>query len=382
MKRTGVILLLVMLVGCTADWRDPVGENSFFNHHWQRLTSSFISADGRVIDLNSERSISTSEGQAYGMFLAVVADDPDTFAKLHQWTQQNLLPEQSFSEPPAWLWGQADNEQWQILDTNAAADADVWMAYALFEAGRLWNRPDYTEDARQLANQVLRMQTLATPAGLVLLPGPVGFEHEQTFTVNPSYFSLSVFVGLAEYTGDARWREVYQTSTKILAEVTTLGYFPDWVDMTTELQIASEQTRELAGSYNAIRTYLWIAMEAKRLGQSPDEMAVALPGLAKQLAAAQPLPETISLTAGELVFERDAPIGFLASWVDFLSESGQTDAATQISKRIDDWPVDSYQERYYDTMLLLFGLGYQQCYTFGEEGRLLRRTGVSWCDES
>ena len=31
-----------------------------------------------------------------------------------------------------------------MLDPNSASDADVWMAYSLVEAGRLWKIPCYT----------------------------------------------------------------------------------------------------------------------------------------------------------------------------------------------------------------------------------------------
>jgi endoglucanase len=41
-----------------------------------------------------------------------------------------------------------------VLDANAAADADVWMAYALLEAGRAWNDQRYTSIGRSLAKRI------------------------------------------------------------------------------------------------------------------------------------------------------------------------------------------------------------------------------------
>ena len=54
---------------------------------------------------------------------------------------------------PAWLWGRRTADEgalWTILDTNNAADSDMWIAYALLEAGRLWNRPDYVTKAHAM----------------------------------------------------------------------------------------------------------------------------------------------------------------------------------------------------------------------------------------
>ena len=40
------------------------------------------SAVGRVVDYSTPGHITTSEGQSYAMFFALVADDRDSFAKL------------------------------------------------------------------------------------------------------------------------------------------------------------------------------------------------------------------------------------------------------------------------------------------------------------
>jgi endoglucanase len=38
--------------------------------------------------------------------------------------------------------GQKD-KNWAVIDTNSASDADIWIAWSLLEAGRLWKHPDY-----------------------------------------------------------------------------------------------------------------------------------------------------------------------------------------------------------------------------------------------
>ncbi len=31
-----------------------------------------------------------------------------------------------------------DPDTWSVLDSNSASDGDIWMAWSLLEAGRLW----------------------------------------------------------------------------------------------------------------------------------------------------------------------------------------------------------------------------------------------------
>jgi endoglucanase len=67
-----------------------------------------------------------------------------TFDRLLHWTQANLAGGDLQTHLPAWLWGKQGRP---VEDSrpNSASDADVWMAYALIEAGRLWNVPVYTQ---------------------------------------------------------------------------------------------------------------------------------------------------------------------------------------------------------------------------------------------
>jgi len=57
---------------------------------WERYKQAIVSADGRVIDGSTEQRISTSEGQSYGLFFALVANDRKSFDRLLAWTRDNL----------------------------------------------------------------------------------------------------------------------------------------------------------------------------------------------------------------------------------------------------------------------------------------------------
>ncbi len=108
---------------------------------WGSYSSRFIDAQsGRVFDPNGDRH-TTSEGQAYALFFSLADNDRPTFNRILAWTQNNLAGGDLNTHLPAWLWGKDKDGQWKVLDPNSASDADVWMAYSLLEAGRLWNIP-------------------------------------------------------------------------------------------------------------------------------------------------------------------------------------------------------------------------------------------------
>jgi endoglucanase len=42
---------------------------------WEQFKKAYVSPEGRVIDPSDARKISTSEGQSYGLFFALAAND-------------------------------------------------------------------------------------------------------------------------------------------------------------------------------------------------------------------------------------------------------------------------------------------------------------------
>src|SRR5882672_5071848 len=56
---------------------------------WQEFKGLYLSEDGRVIDASTPQAITVSEGQAYAMIFALIANDPATFVKILRWTQED-----------------------------------------------------------------------------------------------------------------------------------------------------------------------------------------------------------------------------------------------------------------------------------------------------
>ncbi|SQI29304.1 Endoglucanase precursor [Serratia plymuthica] len=166
LKRLTFGMLLLCAFGAAAACEWPA---------WQQYKQFYISDEGRVIDPSSPNRITTSEGQSYGLFFALVANDRPTFDKLLEWTENNLAAGDLSAHLPAWLWGEDDKKRWTVLDTNTASDADLWIAYNLLEAGRLWKSRRYQTLGTLLLQRIGREEVADIPGlGLMLLPARSG----------------------------------------------------------------------------------------------------------------------------------------------------------------------------------------------------------------
>src|ERR1700720_885273 len=126
---------------------------------WTRYVEHFVQRDGRVVDHDRDE-LTTSEGQSYAMFFALVANDPASFDLVYQWSAAHLANGSVARNLPAWSWGRRPDGTWGIKDSNSASDADMWMAYDLIQAGRLWKRPDYTSAGEILLKLIASKEVL------------------------------------------------------------------------------------------------------------------------------------------------------------------------------------------------------------------------------
>ncbi|PTB84385.1 hypothetical protein C9988_04710, partial [Pseudidiomarina aestuarii] len=82
------------------------------------MVNNLFAGNGRIIDRSDSRLITTSEGQSYAMFFALIANDEARFEQLYKWTEDNLSRGQLSQNLPAWLWGEAATDDWRIIDEN------------------------------------------------------------------------------------------------------------------------------------------------------------------------------------------------------------------------------------------------------------------------
>jgi endoglucanase len=265
---------------------------------WQQFRQTYISEQGRVIDPAGGQDVTTSEGQSYGMFFALVADDRDTFERLLRWTQDNLAAGDLTARLPAWLWGQDRQQQWGVLDPNSAADSDLWLAYDLLEAGRLWQNRRYRVLGTLLLQRIAREEVADIPGlGVIMLPGKDGFVGEQRWSLNPSYLPPQLLARFAAF--DGPWQAMRHNNHRLLLETAPAGLVPDWVVWKSESGWLPDPKTGSTGSYDAIRSYLWAGMLAD---DSPDraQLTAHLQPMAELTATLGVPPERVDALTGEV----------------------------------------------------------------------------------
>lgn len=338
---------------------------------WDAFKRDFVSADGRVIDVGSADSRTVSEGQAYGLFFALVANDRRAFDTILGWTENNLAQGDLTARLPAWLWGRAADGAWRVLDANAASDADLWIAYTLVEAGRLWHERSYTARGALLAKRVLDDETASVPGlGLTLLPGPVGFRlANDQWRVNPSYSPPQVIRGLgARLPDDRRWASLAASTARVLLDTAPKGFSPDWALYRAGAGFGPDAATHAESAYNAIRVYLWAGMLDPADPLAAPLLARFAP-FAEHIAAHGAPPEKVDTTTGA-AGPNDGNGGFSAAAVPFLDARGQRALADAQAARVDTLARQS-PPGYYSSVLTLFGLGWRDArYRFAADGTL------------
>src|SRR5258707_645779 len=321
---------------------------------WQEFKRLYLSEDGRVIDASTPQAITVSEGQAYAMLFALIDDDPAAFAKILRWTQDNMAGGSLERSLPAWKWGRADDGKWSVLDRNSAADADLWMTYALAQGARLWHNAGYAQLAHAMSERILREEVALIPGlGATLLPGAKGFVAQQTWRLNASYVPIEVLRALERSSDERQWAAVLESSQRVIAASAPRGFAADWVLYRESDGFSADATTSGVGSYDAIRVYLWAGMLAEGDPQATS-LAHRLEPIAA--AAAQRRPAE-SVDTNTLEARGEAPPGFLAALLPLLVHFKFTDAVQAYRQRIGAESLKD-NRHYYSDVLTLFGLGW------------------------
>jgi len=340
---------------------------------WESFKSNLISADGRVIDRSSDTQKTTSEGQAYALFFALIANDRTTFDKLLSWTEDNLTAGDLASRLPAWAWGKDESGLWRILDENNASDADLWMAYTLGEAGRLWNDRRYLALSSLIANRILLDETFEAPRlGLVLLPGIQGFvQTDKSVRLNPSYLPMQLMRWFATHSNDPRWGKLLDTSRQIIIASAPKGFAPEWTISDYEHGFILEDDTEKndQGSYNAIRVYMWAGMMHFNDSNRQVLMDRLMP-MGRLVKNQGFPPESVNIVTGAT--NGTGSSGFSAALIPFLKAAGLNKSVQQQLERINSQPIAD--NNYYDQVLSLFALGWHNnLFLFDSTGNISPR---------
>lgn len=359
---------------------------------WEAFVQRFVQPDGRVIDDQHHTRYTTSEGQAYALFFCLVANERGRFDILLRWTERHLAAGDLTARLPGWRWGRHDSGEWSLVDANAASDADLWLAYTLFEAARLWNMPGYGLLAQALLARIEASELVRLPGlGWMLLPGSLGFQtNTARWRLNPSYLPMHQLRYFAALRAAGPWDEIAANTLAMLRAITPHGFVPDWVEYSQAQGWHATATSPALGSYDAIRTYLWAGL-VHEADPARAQLLRRLGGMRRWLSAghAQP-PQKVNTNNG--TGTGPAPPGFSAALLPYLQALGARGRVQAQLARVvgsaQHGPVGApasgcpasrfatallgHPPTYYDQVLALFGQGaLEGRYRFSPTGALL-----------
>ncbi len=353
----GVLPLHAADAVCTTPWAE-----------WRAFVDKHVEPDGRVVDFVNPDLRSTSESQSYGLFFALVDNDPVLFERILGWTRRNLSGGRPDLNLPAWLWGKAADGSWRVLDQNTASDGELWIAYALIEAGRLWNRPGFVQAGREILALMRAAEIVDLPGfGTMLLPGNQGFVQADRWTLNTSYLPLFVFRRFAAVDPKGPWARLAERSVELVRQSAPVGFAPDWIAWNGRAFVA-DPAKGLTGSYDAIRTYLWAGM-TDAADPLRAKLLAGLSGPLQMLRSQGAFAEKIDTRLG--VGSGKPPPGFAAALLPYLSALAQPALVRGQAALIPASGAAAAALTYYDRCLVLFGKGWlDRRYRFSADGRL------------
>jgi len=243
-------LLVYFVIVLSDPWRLPTRD-------WWRYKKQFIASDGRVIDTGND-GVTHSEGQGYGMILAVAYGDRSTFDRIWNWTQAHLQTRPN-DKLLSWLWKPSGEDGGSVADVNNASDAEVLVAWALLRASKRWQDYAYQQAAAEILVDLRRLSIKDSPQGPVLVPGLEGFLRDDGIVVNPSYFVFPALQAFAKTFPGSGWDALCASGLHIAADA-RFGQWsltPDWVLAGTAFSLPKTFPPDFG--YNAIRVPLHLA---------------------------------------------------------------------------------------------------------------------------
>ncbi|MDO8845185.1 glycosyl hydrolase family 8 [Methylicorpusculum sp.] len=222
---------------------------------WQQYKSKFLASDGRIIDTGNQ-NVSHSEGQGYGMILAVKNNDKDSFNQIWQWTQMNL----QVRKDKLFMWRRRAELPLSDEDPNNATDGDILIAWALLEASRLWSLPDYEKEAKDIM-QDIKQKLVDSWDGLpIFLPGEYGFKTSDATVINLSYWVFPALLTFQSFDNDPVWVSLTASGQKLLKRA-RFGRWqlpPDWLQLNSDKTMFPSKNQRFG--YDAIRVPLYLMM--------------------------------------------------------------------------------------------------------------------------
>lgn len=268
---TAALLALVSILTATAARADEASSvfhvgsallTSIDPTEWTRYKSRFLHPSGRIVDIE-KNGVSHSEGQGYGMLLAVKADDRDVFDRILGFTFAHMRGRTDGLV--SWLYDPRRHPR--IADPNNASDGDILIAYALVLGAVKWDEPVYLARATPMIRAIGQSLLVHHDRFVIVRPAAFGFddgEHADGPVANLSYYIYGAFLLFDAVDPTYPWFEAWQSglmlTNAVQTDVAGAGVVPDWVSLARDRFLAPAKGFKAASSYDAVRIPLYMAL--------------------------------------------------------------------------------------------------------------------------
>lgn len=342
-------VLVLAAVGGIVFFLIPPDPYSLRRSDWRTFTARFVESDGRVVDTGNG-GVSHSEGQGYGMLLAVAFNDRRTFSRMWDWTRKNLRrPGDNFF---AWLWTPEGGGK--IQDPNNASDGDLLIAWALLRAFERWGDLEYQREAGIILTEFQQKSVVATGLGPQMIPGQIGFEVDGGVVLNPSYVVFPAYKELVSTFPAPIWQQLIESGDALIerSRFGEWGLTANWVlvgENAETVRIAPGKPTDFG--YDAIRVPLHIAWYNPQ-----SESLKPFAAFWNSLPPGSELPATVNLETNEF-----GPYPALPGMLAVIQLTRAAVSKSRITVR--EIPEVDDEEPYYSASLkLLVGMAISEAF--------------------
>lgn len=267
MNRRSFLSTLTALAVCAPlpAWAQSNGMESVNDPDWTAWKAAFLMPDGRVVDHLQDQA-SHSEGQGYGLVLAVIHGDRAAFDVIRAWTSAHLNRRDDALLNWKLVPGQATPEAMN------ATDGDLFFAWGLSMGADRFDIPDARAQAAEIAKAISDHCLYPDPRDrdrLIILPAAEGFLRGTKAIINPSYIMPRALYDLSALIRDPRLAQAANDGLAILEELAGATGIPNWAEVDIAgLRPSSEHAAHYG--YDAVRVPLYLIWSGHR-----DHAAVA-----------------------------------------------------------------------------------------------------------
>jgi endoglucanase len=258
----GAGLRLSLVSGALASGLPPETLTTF-REEWAQFRGRFVTAEGMVLD-DRNGVVSHTEGVGLAMLFAAEAGDAVSFERIIGWARQSLRRRDHLFN-----WRYIPGAVEPVPDRNNATDGDILIAWALQRAASIFQRPEWREEARLTAREILRQCVMPLGRRLVLLPGMHGFIHRDRVVVNPSYYIWPALRDFERLVPGPQWRRLIADGHELCSGEALFGRWrlpPDWLELSTGAEPLPRPAsdRPARFSWDAIRIPLYLVWGGMR----------------------------------------------------------------------------------------------------------------------